>query len=85
MANVKKARPGSLLSRRQYKRLGRIEERNPERADRVSDRMIERNTRLERGKALVTKKVADKVAAKLNPADKKKYGGKVVKKAAKKK
>jgi hypothetical protein len=85
MANVKKARPGSLLSRRQYKRLGRIEERNPERADRVSDRMIERNTRLERGKALVTKKVADKVAAKLNTTDKKKYGGNVVKKAAKKK
>jgi hypothetical protein len=40
------------LKPRQYKRLGRIEERNPERAARVAGRMEKRATREERGKAV---------------------------------
>lgn len=40
------------LKPRQYKRLGRIEERNPERAAKVAGRMEKRATREERGKAV---------------------------------
>ena len=50
MTKVKKAQSGIKLRRGQYKRLGRIAEKNPDRADKVSDRMKERATRLERGK-----------------------------------
>jgi hypothetical protein len=42
------------LKPRQYKRLGRIEERNPERAARVADRMEKRASRTERGKAIAS-------------------------------
>lgn len=47
--------PSDNLKPRQLKRIGRIEERNPARAARVADRMEKRNTRQERGKAVVNK------------------------------
>jgi len=50
MEKVKKAQAGIKLRRGQYKRLGRIAEKNPDRADKVADRMKERATRFERGK-----------------------------------
>jgi hypothetical protein len=50
MAKVKKAQKGIALRKGQYKRLGRIAEGNPDRADKVADRMKERATRFERGK-----------------------------------
>jgi len=50
MSTVKKAQKGIALRRGQYKRLGRIAEKNPDRADKVAERMKERATRLERGK-----------------------------------
>jgi hypothetical protein len=50
MTKVKKAEKGIALRRGQYKRLGRIAEKNPDRADKVADRMKERATRFERGK-----------------------------------
>ena len=86
MATVKKAQVGisakpvatPTLRRGQYKRLGRLEAKNPERAERVANRMIERDTRLERGKAFVADKVAKAKAALAKPAMKK--GGKVSKK-----
>ncbi len=57
MAKAKKAEVGisatPSLRKGQYKRIGRISDRNPERAERVANRMIERDTRLERGKAFV--------------------------------
>jgi hypothetical protein len=57
MAKAKKAQVGisatPSLRKGQYKRLGRISDKNPERAERVANRMIERDTRLERGKAFV--------------------------------
>lgn len=40
------------LKPRQYKRLGRIQENNPERAAKVAGRMEKRATREERGKAV---------------------------------
>lgn len=40
------------LRKGQYKRLGRIAENNPERAERVADRMEKRASREERGKAV---------------------------------
>jgi hypothetical protein len=52
MEKVKKAQAGVGLKRRQYKRLGRIAERNTERAKEVSERMKERATRYKRGKEL---------------------------------
>ena len=42
------------LKPRQYKRLGRIEERNPERAARVAERMEKRASSTERGKAIAS-------------------------------
>jgi hypothetical protein len=45
---IKKAQEG--LRTGQYKRLGRIDEKNPERAERVADRMNTRATRVSRGK-----------------------------------
>ena len=49
MANIiKKAQDG--LRTGQYKRLGRIDEKNPARAERVADRMNTRATRVSRGK-----------------------------------
>lgn len=86
MATTKKAQVGiaakpvatPTLRRGQYKRLGRLAAKNPDRAERVSDRMIERDTRLERGKSFVADKVAKAKEALAKPAMKK--GGKVVKK-----
>lgn len=83
MAKVKKAQVGiaakpvatPTLRRGQYKRLGRLEAKNPDRAERVADRMIERDTRLERGKRFVADKVAKAKEALAKPAMKK--GGKV--------
>jgi len=49
---IKKAQDGTELRKGQYKRIGRIAERNPERADRVADRMKTRASREERGKAI---------------------------------
>ena len=45
---IKKAQDG--LRTGQYKRLGRIDEKNPARAERVADRMNTRATRVSRGK-----------------------------------
>lgn len=83
---VKKAQVGiaakpvatPTLRRGQYKRLGRLEAKNPERAERVANRMIERDTRLERGKSFVADKFVKAKAAAAKPAMKK--GGKVAKK-----
>jgi hypothetical protein len=52
MTKVKKAQAGVGLKRRQYKRLGRIAEKNTERAKEVAERMKERATRYQRGKEL---------------------------------
>jgi hypothetical protein len=52
MEKVKKAQAGVGLKRRQYKRLGRISEKNTERAKEVAERMKERATRYKRGKEL---------------------------------
>ena len=46
------------LRKGQYKRLGRIAENNPERAERVADRMEKRASREERGKEFVENKPA---------------------------
>jgi hypothetical protein len=50
MEKVKKAQAGAGLKRKQYKRLGRISAKNPERAEKVLGRMKERVTRVQRGK-----------------------------------
>jgi hypothetical protein len=47
---MKKAQDG--LRTGQYKRLGRIDEKNPARAERVADRMNTRASRVERGKGI---------------------------------
>ena len=49
---VKKAQEGTELRKGQYKRIGRISEKNPERAQRVADRMNTRASRVDRGKAI---------------------------------
>lgn len=41
------------LRPRQYKRLGRLAAKNPERAERVAGRMVERDTRKERGQEFI--------------------------------
>jgi len=58
MAKVKKAQAGTDLKPRQYKRIGRIAEKNSDRAYKVADRMKTRASREERGKD-----VADPVRA----------------------
>ena len=52
MEKVKKAQDGVRLKNRQYKRLGRISEKNLERAEKVSERMKLKATRYKRGKEL---------------------------------
>ena len=47
---IKKAENGDDLKTRQYKRLGRIAEKNPERAEKVADRMKTRSSRIDRGR-----------------------------------
>jgi hypothetical protein len=77
---VKKAESGVVtprLRKGQFKRLGRLAAKNPDRAERVSDRMIERDTRIQRGKNYVADKLAKQKAAAAEP---KKQGGKVAKK-----
>lgn len=59
MAKVKKAQSGADLKPRQYKRLGRIAESNPNRADKVAERMKTRASREQRGRD-----IAEPVAAK---------------------
>ena len=49
---IKKAQDGTELRKGQYKRIGRIAERNPERAERVADRMQTRAGRVERVKEI---------------------------------
>ena len=51
-ASKKKAQDG--LRTGQYKRLGRIDEKNPARAERVADRMNTRATRVSRGKDIAS-------------------------------
>ena len=60
MARIKKAQNGAATTLRkgQYKRLGRLDAKNPLKADRVADRMIERNSRIERGKEFVSGKTS---------------------------
>lgn len=49
---IKKAQEGTELRKGQYKRIGRIAERNPERAERVAERMNKRASREERGREI---------------------------------
>jgi hypothetical protein len=49
MATIKKAQSGDRITSRQKKRLGRISEKNPERAKEVAERMKLRATRRKRG------------------------------------
>jgi len=49
---IKKAQDGDNLRKGQYKRIGRIAEKNPERAERVADRMNTRASRVDRGKKI---------------------------------
>ena len=44
------------LTPRQYKRIGRISEKNPERASKVADKMIKKDNRLQSGKDIVKAK-----------------------------
>jgi hypothetical protein len=55
MAMMKKAKPGVSLRSGQLKRIGRLEAKNPDRATNVAKRMVERDTRKERGQDFVTK------------------------------
>jgi hypothetical protein len=79
---VKKAQEGIVatptLRRGQMKRLGRISAKNPQRADRVANRMIERDTRTERGEMFVNKKLSAE-RAKANAPKPLKSGGKMTK------
>lgn len=52
MVKVKKAQSGDRITGRQKKRLGRISEKNPERAKEVAERMKLRATRRKRGSEL---------------------------------
>jgi len=52
MTKVKKAQSGDRITSRQKKRLGRISEKNPERAREVAERMKLRATRRKRGSEL---------------------------------
>lgn len=52
MATVKKAQYGDRITRRQEGRLGRISEKDPERAKEVAERMRLRATRKKRGREL---------------------------------
>lgn len=73
---MKKAQTGVGLRRGQYKRLGRLEAKNPTKAAEVADRMIERKSRVARGKAFASPLLKD--ALKLRSSMKK--GGKVASK-----
>jgi hypothetical protein len=85
---VKKAQTGTTASSTpkislrtgQFKRLGRLAAKNPEKAEKVGKRMVERRTRVQRGKAYL-----DKNAAKMYPETPgiAKKGAKVAKKVVK--
>jgi hypothetical protein len=64
---MKKALDGDNLRRGQYKRIGRIAERNPERAERVASRMNERASRVDRGKDIASPSRMDEL--KYNPME----------------
>jgi hypothetical protein len=49
---MKKAQEGAELRRGQYKRIGRIAENNPDRAERVAERMTTKASRVDRGKEI---------------------------------
>jgi hypothetical protein len=51
---MKKAQEGDQLRKGQYKRIGRIAENNPERAERVAERMNTRASRVSRGKDIAS-------------------------------
>jgi hypothetical protein len=55
MAMMKKAKTGVSLRSGQLKRIGRLEAKNPDRATNVASRMVERDTRKERGQDFITK------------------------------
>jgi hypothetical protein len=83
---VKKAQNGvatPTLRRGQLKRLGRLSAKNPQRAERVANRMIERDTRTERGEMFVNKKLSSE-RAKANAPKPMKSGGKLKSKTSKK-
>ena len=81
MAAVKKAQKGVSLRSGQLKRIGRLEAKNPDRATNVASRMVERDTRKERGKDFVTKNLDKlmpkkaKSGASLKPVDSTKNPG----------
>jgi hypothetical protein len=78
---VEKAENGiatPTLRRGQMRRLGRLSAKNPQRADRVASRMIERDTRTQRGEMFVSKKLA-KDRMKANEPKPMKSGGKMAK------
>ena len=51
---MKKALDGEELRKGQYKRLGRIAEKNPARAEKVAERMNRKSSRINRGKEIAT-------------------------------
>lgn len=55
---TKKAQEGAELRKGQYKRIGRIAERNPDRAERVAERMNTRANRVNRGKEIANPRSA---------------------------
>lgn len=63
--SMKKAQEGAELRTGQYKRLGRIAENNPERAERVAARMNKRASRVNRGKDIASPSRMDEL--KSNP------------------
>lgn len=58
MAMMKKAKTGVSLRSGQLKRIGRLEAKNPDRAMNVASRMVERDTRKERGQDFVSKNLS---------------------------
>jgi len=75
MGGVVKAKTGVSLRSGQLKRIGRLEAKNPDRAMNVASRMVERDTRKERGQDFVTKNLDKlmpkraKSGASLKPVD----------------
>lgn len=59
----------------QYKRIGRIAENNPKRADRVAERMISRSEREKKGKAIANKYSSSNEVKDIYPLDKQVYRG----------
>ena len=65
------------LKPRQYKRIGRISESNPERANRVADRMVKRDSRTQTGKGIVSAKTGGSRAAPIETERSKRIGEKI--------